>query len=145
MANYRNARLLAAEGAAITSLTAINQAQYSYSQVCGQQRFAPNLTSLGKPNPGSNQPFLSPDMTASDDLVKSGYRILMAGTPVEEATLQSCTGETPVTGYQVTADPAAPGWSGNRFFGTNVDLVIYENKESFVGKMPENGPPSIGQ
>jgi len=145
MANYRNARLLAAEGAAITSLTAINQAQYSYSQVCGQQRFAPHLTSLGKPIAGSGQPFLSPDMTVSDDLVKSGYHIQMAGTAVEEVTLQSCTGETPVTGYQVTADPTTPGWSGNRFFGTNVNLVIYENNESFVGKMPETGPPTIGQ
>jgi prepilin-type N-terminal cleavage/methylation domain-containing protein len=144
MANYSYARVRAAETAAISSLGAINQAQYTYSQVCGRQRFAPHLTSLGKPNPGSNAPFLSPDMTAADELVKSGYRIEMSGTEVEDP-VQTCTGETPVAGYQATADPTTPGWSGKRYFGTNVDLVIYEHTETFAGRMPENGPPSTGQ
>lgn len=145
MANYRYARLRAGETSAITAMTAINQAQFSYMQTCGNQRFAPHLTSLGKPNPGSNAPFLSPDLTSADEIVKGGYRIQMSGTEVPEPML-SCTGETPVSGYQVTADPVTPGWNGNRFFGTNGGLVVYENAESLSGgKMPETGAPQTGQ
>jgi prepilin-type N-terminal cleavage/methylation domain-containing protein len=145
MANYRYARMQAAETAAIGAMVAINEAQFTYMQTCGNQRFAPHLATLGKPSPGSNAPFLSPDLTGgADDLVKSGYRIQMAGTEVADP-IQTCTGDTPLTGYQVTSDPMMPGWSGRRFFGTNVDLVIYENTESFTGKMPESGPPDVGQ
>jgi prepilin-type N-terminal cleavage/methylation domain-containing protein len=146
MANYSHARVRAAEAAVIAALGAINQAQYSYSQACGNQRFAPNLTTLGKPHPRTNEPFLSPDLTRADELVKSGYKIQMGGTEVEGVDpVRTCTGDTPVTGYQVTADPATPAWVDYHFFGTNVDLVIYQHNESFTGKMPERGPPSIGQ
>ena len=111
---------------------------------CGNQRFAPHLTSLGRPNPGSQAPYLSPDLTAADEILKSGYVIRMSGTEVTDPA-QSCTGETPVESYQVTADPATPGITGLRYFGTNADLVVYENLETFYGKMPEYGPPNVGQ
>ena len=75
---------------------------------------------------------------------KSGYRIVMEGPEVAEAVL-SCTGETPVEAYHVTADPLSPGVTGHRFFGTNVNLVVYENVETFEGKMPNVGPPPSGQ
>lgn len=61
MANYRNARLRGAESSAIGTLSAINRAQFAYMQTCGNQKFAPHLTSLGKPNPGTTAPYLSPD------------------------------------------------------------------------------------
>jgi type IV pilus assembly protein PilA len=144
LANYSHARLRASESTAIGSLTAINQAQAAYMHTCGNQRYAPNLTSLGKPNPSSTAPYLSPDLTGANEVVKTGYRIQMAGTEVVEP-LQTCTGDIPVTGYQATADPVTPGWSGHRYFGTNVDLVIYDHSESFSGgKMPESGPPNLG-
>jgi type IV pilus assembly protein PilA len=145
IANYRQARLRGAEASAIGSMSAINQAQYAYMQTCGNQRFAPSLTTLGKPNPNTNAAYLSPDLTSGDEVIKSGYKFVMEGTEVMDPLL-TCTGDTPVEGYHVTADPVTPGTTGNRFFGTNVDLVIYENLETFAGgKMPDNGPPSIGQ
>jgi len=144
IANYRQVRLRGSETSAIASLAAINQAQYAYMQTCGKQRFAPHLTSLGRPNPATSATFLSPDLTGADEIVKSGYLIRMAGTEVTEP-IQTCTGETPVVGYQVTADPITPGTTGSRFFGTNVDVVIYENLETFHRNMPEHGPPSMGQ
>jgi prepilin-type N-terminal cleavage/methylation domain-containing protein len=144
VASYRHARIRGSETAAIAALTAINQAQYSYMATCGNQRFAPHLTSLGRPNPGTQAPYLSPDLTVADEIIKSGYLIRMSGTEVTDPA-QTCTGETPVVGYQVTADPANPGTTGLRFFGTNVDLVVYENLETFNGKMPELGPPNLGQ
>ena len=63
LANYRQARLRGSEASAIVSLSAINQAQFAYMQTCGNQRFAPHLLALGKPNPGTNAPYLSPDLT----------------------------------------------------------------------------------
>ena len=137
MANYRHARLRAAETSAIGSLTAINQAQLAFMQTCGNQKFAPSLPSLGKPNPGTTAPYLSPDLTGADEVDKSGYRITIDGTEVSEPVL-TCTGETPLSAYHVTADPVIPGVTGGRFFGTNVDHVIYEHTETFGGgKMPD--------
>lgn len=144
VANYQNARLRGTETAAIGALSAINRAQFAYMQTCGRQKFAPHLTSLGKTSPGSASPFLSPDLTSADEVEKSGYRIQMAGTEVVEP-LQTCTGDTPVESYQITADPIAMGNTGRRYFGTNATLVIYENAESFTGKMPETGVPPQGQ
>ena len=144
VASYRHARIRGSETAAIAALTAISQAQYAYSATCGHDYYAPHLTSLGKPNPGTQVAYLSPDMTASDEITKSGYVIRMSGTEVTEP-VQTCTGETPLTGFQATADPVTPGVSGLRFFGSNADLVVYENLETFYGRMPEQGPPPLGQ
>ena len=144
IANYQYARLRGSETAAVGALSAINKAQFAYMQTCGKQKFAPSLTSLGKPNPGSNSPFLSPDLTAADQVEKSGYRIQMSGTQVLES-MQTCTGDTPVESYQVTADPVVENTTGKRYYGTNITLVIYESAETLTGKMPETGVPPLGQ
>lgn len=143
VASYRHARIRGSETSAIAALTAINQAQYSFMATCGNQRFAPHLTSLGRPNPGTQAPYLSPDLTGADEVLKSGYIIRMSGTEVTDPG-QTCTGEVPVSSYQATADPTLPGMTGLRYFGTNVNLVVYENLESFTDKMPELGPPNFG-
>lgn len=142
--SYRHARIRGSETAALAALAAINQAQYSYMATCGNHRFAPHLTSLGRPNPATQVPYLSADMTGANEIRKSGYLIRMSGTEVTDP-IQTCTGEMPVVGYQTTADPETPGLTGIRFFGTNVDLVVYEDLETFYGKMPELGPPPLGQ
>jgi type IV pilus assembly protein PilA len=152
VANYRHARIRGSETSAIASLTAINQAQYSFMATCGNQRFAPHLSSLGRPNPGTQAPYLSPDLTTTtasednegDEVVKSGYVIRMSGTEVTDP-VQTCTGEIPIVSYKTIADPLTPGTTGLRYFATNVDLVLYENLETFNGKMPELGPPTLGQ
>ena len=144
IANYQYARLRGSETAAVGALSAINKAQFTYMQTCGRQKFAPSLTSLGKPNPGSNVPFLSPDLTSADQIEKSGYRIQMSGTQVLEP-FQTCTGDTPVESYQITADPLVENTTGKRYYGTNVTLVIYESAETLTGKMPETGVPPLGQ
>lgn len=144
VANYREARVRGAETAAIGALSAINGAQFAYMQTCGNQKFAPSLTALGKRNPATSEAYLSPDLTESDEIVKSGYRIVMDGTVVETPVV-SCTGDTPLESYHATADPVSPGSTGRRFFGTNVDRVIYEHVETLTGNMPDSGAPKIGQ
>jgi prepilin-type N-terminal cleavage/methylation domain-containing protein len=146
MAGYSAARVRGHEATAVSTLDSINKAQFAYAQTCGNQRYAPTLVSLGLPVPGSGAPFLSPDLAQPDPLMKSGYFIRMAGTePVDEDTRRGCTDATPVPAYQVTADPVNPGVSGNRYFGTNLERVIFEDQATFMGNMPETGPPAHGR
>jgi prepilin-type N-terminal cleavage/methylation domain-containing protein len=142
VAGYRHARMRGAEAAAVAALDAINQAQFAFFQTCGDQKYAPTLTSLGVPVPGGTA-FLSADLTAADQISKSGYLIQMAGTQVPDVG-QACNGATPAAAYQATADPALAGTTGSRFFGTNADRVIYEDAATFTGNMPEMGAASHG-
>ncbi|MDQ3486613.1 MAG: prepilin-type N-terminal cleavage/methylation domain-containing protein [Acidobacteriota bacterium] len=141
-AGYRLVRVRAAEAAAITALGAVNQAQFAFSQTCGNQRYSPTLAGLGVPAPVSGQAFLSPDMTA-DPATKSGYLFVMEGTAVLDAP-QTCNGLAPVLSYKLTADPTYPGISGVRFFGTNADRVLYADTATFASNMPERGAPGHG-
>jgi prepilin-type N-terminal cleavage/methylation domain-containing protein len=141
---YRNARIRGGEAAAMASLDAINQAQFAYMQTCGNQRYAPTFASLGAPVPGSATGFVSPDLAAGENtLVKSGYALQMSGTAVADES-RTCTDATPLTSYQLTADPTVPGLTGVRYFGTNTDRVIFEALETFAGNMPETGSPRQG-
>ena len=142
MAGYRYARVRGAEAAAVAGLAAINQAQFSFSQTCGNQRFSPTLAGLGVPIPSTGQPFLSSDMTM-DPLVKSGYLFVMSGTETPDAP-KTCNDLTPVTTYKVTADPTTPGTTGNQFFATNTDRVVFADTVTFTKDMPETGAPGHG-
>ena len=139
----RNARIRTAEAAALSALRAINQAQFAYSQTCGHHTYAPTLASLGTPPPGTDTAFLSPDLTMSDPLTKSGYVFTMAGTTDPDSPI-ACNGVAPLTSYQLTADPLTPGHSGIQFFGTNADRVIYGDITTYTGNMPESGAPGHG-
>lgn len=142
MATFRSARVRGSEAAAIGALHAITQAQFAFSQACGNQRYAPTLASLLTPMPSTGHGFLSPDL-ASDPVVKSGYQIVMSATPITDPGL-TCIGVAGVDGYQLTADPLKPGLSGSRFFAANTDRVVYEDLVTFVGNMPETGSPGHG-
>jgi prepilin-type N-terminal cleavage/methylation domain-containing protein len=144
MAGYRAARVRGGETAALAALHAINRAQFAYMQTCGNQRYAPTLTSLGAPVPSSGSPYLSPDLTSGDQVAKSGYFIQMAGTAAIEGP-PTCTGAVPITSYQATADPMQPGISGLRYFGTNTDRIVFEDEATFTANMPETGPPEHGR
>ena len=139
----RQARVRTAETAAVSALRTINQAQFAFMQACGNQSYAPTLASLSTPPPGSNSAFLSPDLTQSDPLQKSGYIFQLGGTLNPDA-VATCTGVTPLSSYFLTADPITPGHSGIRFFGTNSDRVIYGDTVTYVGNMPESGAPGHG-
>jgi prepilin-type N-terminal cleavage/methylation domain-containing protein len=142
VAGYRHARVTGSEAATVAGLMAINQAQFTFSQTCGDQRYSPTLAGLAVPHPTTGQAFLSPDMTA-DPLIKTGYQYVMSGTVAADAR-QTCNGLAPVTTYKVTADPIAPGTSGSRFFATNTDRVIYGDTVTFTSDMPEQGAPGHG-
>lgn len=143
MAGYRHARVRSAEASAISTLNTINRGQFIYMQSCGRQRYAPTLQALASQAPGDRAGFISPDLGVSDPLEKSGYLFQLSGTPATEGE-QTCTGTVPLDRYRLTADPLNPGISGNHFYGTNTDRVIYEDGRSFADDMPETGPPGHG-
>jgi prepilin-type N-terminal cleavage/methylation domain-containing protein len=142
MVGYQHARVRSREAAAITALTALNQAQFVFMQSCGNHRYAPTLVSLRKPAPGSDQPFVSPDLAMTDPLQKSGYVFTLSGTPSTEGD-QTCNGEVPLETYRLTADPVHAGEAG-KFFGTNTDRVVYQDTTTFASDMPETGAPGHG-
>jgi type IV pilus assembly protein PilA len=142
LAVHRHARARGLEATALSTLTAINQAQFAYMQTCGKQRYAPTLVSLGVVPPGYTSAFLSPDLTTSDPLLKGEYVFAMRGTPASEGEL-TCTNEAPLTSYIVTADPLRPE-SGAKFFATNTDRVIYADTVTFHEDMPDTGAPQHG-
>ena len=143
VAGYRLVKVRAAESAAISALTAINQAQFVFAQTCGNQQFSPTLAGLGVPAPTTGKAFLSPDLTA-DPAVKSGYQFVLTGTSAPLDGPKTCNGLTPLTSYALSGDPTSPGVSGLRFFGTNTDRVIYSDTATFAGEMPETGAPGHG-
>jgi prepilin-type N-terminal cleavage/methylation domain-containing protein len=144
VAAHKFARMRGGEVAAVAALDAINKAQLSYRELCGNHRyFAPTLVSLGVPMT-SGTGFLSPDLAQADPLTKTGYVFRMTGSEVLDVPAM-CTGAVPISGYQVTADPLAPGATGGRYFGTNADGVIFEDDKSLAGEMPETGPPAHGR
>jgi prepilin-type N-terminal cleavage/methylation domain-containing protein len=143
MAGYRHSRASAGEAVAVAALQTINQAQFVFAQTCGDQRYSPTLAGLGVPAPRTGAAFISADLVG-DPIVKSGYLFTMTATVSTDDTRQACNGIVPVPGYQVTADPTAPGVSGNLFFGTNTDRVVYSDTSTFAGNMPERGAPGHG-
>lgn len=139
---YRSARQAGDEASAITALEAINSAQAIFKSVCGSERYAPDLPSLGIPMPTSGEAFLTADLTTAPEIWKAGYVIRMTGKPIDDAK-PACNGVTPAAGYAATADPARG--EGGRFFGTNTSRAIYEHNQSLAEKMPESGPPPEGR
>jgi prepilin-type N-terminal cleavage/methylation domain-containing protein len=142
MAGYRHARVTGSEASAVAGLMAINQAQFAFSQTCGDQKYSPTLAGLGVPAPGTGQAFLSADMTV-DPADKSGYRYVMTATTAPEAQ-PTCNGLPPATTYKVTVDPTMAAVAGVRFFATNTDRVVFADTATFTEDMPETGAPSHG-
>jgi len=138
------ARQSANAASAIATMRAIDSAQLTFALTCGGGFYAPKLTTLGVAPPGSNQAFLSPDVTSADTVTKSGYIIQMTATPFPGAP-GSCNGLAAGDAGQAfvaAADPTEP--SNPRFFATNVNSSIWENTSTLFGVMPEVGDPLAG-
>jgi prepilin-type N-terminal cleavage/methylation domain-containing protein len=120
------ARLSGNEASAIGSLRSIVNAQFLYASSCADGYFAPSLSVLGQP-PANGTPFLGPDLTYGDTVVKSGYTVTIGSTSgAAAAAPASCNGVVAGQGtraFWATATPAAN--SGTRAFGVNALGTIY--------------------
>lgn len=134
----------AGAASAIGSLRSINSGQLTFALTCGNGFYAPNLTTLGVPPSGSQEPFLTPNLTASDTLTRSGYVMTMEGTPFAgaPATCNGLAAGEAAQGFRTGADPTEP--TNPRFFSSNSNGSIYEHTAPFFSSMPEVGEPPVG-
>ncbi len=141
MPGLLRARAQAGISSALGSLRIINSAQLTYAITCGAGFYAQNLTTLGTTPPGAASAFISDDLGTANTVIKSGYTIQMAGTPIAGSPA-SCNGVGPgggAAGYRAGADPRDP--VTNVFFSTNTGGVIYQANVSLFAITPEAGNP----
>jgi type II secretory pathway pseudopilin PulG len=138
------AKQSAGAASALGSMRAIGSAQLSYALSCGSGFYAPNLTTLGTPPPGSNESFINGGLGLADTVSKSGYVIQMTATPFPQAPAP-CNGLGPGMtgqGFVAAADPADPVLP--RYFGINANNLIYEHNATLFTVMPDVGEPTVG-
>lgn len=138
------AKQAAGAASAIGSMRAINSAELTYALTCGSGFYAPNLTTLGTPPPGSNEAFIAPGLGVADVVQKSGYSIRVDATAFAGAP-STCNGLAPGAagqGFRAAADSQEP--TNIRFFATNANALIFEDDASLFAAMPEIGEPSSG-
>jgi len=116
------ARMAGNEASAIGSLRAINTAQQGYAQLCNG--FATVLTGLAAGPVVGPIPFLSPDMTATPIIIKSGYTTTMAGTGATSGVGPCAAASFP--GYYVSAAPTAFGSTGTRAFASDEAGTVFQ-------------------
>jgi type II secretory pathway pseudopilin PulG len=139
------ARGVAQSASAVATLRVVNSAQLSFAVTCGSGFYSPTFPTLGVAPPASSTAFLPPELTSGASFIKQGYSYNMTGTALPGAPA-SCNGLAPggaAPGYAAAADPLDA--VGNpQFYATNADGAIYQHTSSFVGSMPESGPPPFG-
>jgi type II secretory pathway pseudopilin PulG len=138
------AQQAAGASAAIGSMRTLASAELTYALTCGSGFYAPNLTTLGTPPPGSSEPYITPALSLGNTVIRSGYLFQLEGLPYPGAP-PSCNGlgggETS-QGFRAGADPTVV--TNVRFFGVNANGAIYEHNASLWADMPEVGVPPMG-
>ncbi|HEX5475764.1 MAG TPA: prepilin-type N-terminal cleavage/methylation domain-containing protein [Vicinamibacterales bacterium] len=142
-ARYSRAKISGSEASALASLRTIAEAEWSFAQTCGNQKYAPTLVALGQPVPATGEGFLSPDLTSGETIEKSGYTLHLTAAPAAGAPA-ACNGAAVADGFAATADPTRPGATGIRYYGVNAGRVLYQDTRTFTGNLPENGAPGHG-
>jgi len=138
------AKQSAGAASAIGSMRVINSAQLTYALTCGNGFYAPTLTTLGTPPPGSREAFIAAGLGEADTIVKSSYTIQMtvAAFPGAPAACNGLGAGLAGQGFVAGADPTEP--SNSRYFATNASNIIYEDVASLYATMPETGTPPSG-
>jgi type II secretory pathway pseudopilin PulG len=138
------ARQTASAASAIGTLRTINSAELSYAITCGSGFYSPQLPNLGVPPPGSNEPFISPDLSSAASVTKSNYLIQLSGQAFAGSPA-SCNGlgaGTASRGYIAAADPLDA--TNLRFFATNSIAAIWDDTTTMFGTIGEYSDPASG-
>jgi hypothetical protein len=116
------------EAAAIGSLRAVNTGEASYSSAAAQGAYAIDIQILGAACPGSEQPFISPDLgdAGASPILKSGYNITLE-TAAGAAGPNDCNNQPTESNYYAHAEPLTFSTSGTRNFGTTASGTIFFN------------------
>ena len=123
------ARIAGNEASAVGSLRAINSANLNWMTNCAAGRgYAATLAALGNPPTSGGQPFISPDLSATGTITKSGYDLTYAAIGTQASGLTTCSVVTAASQfYDALAAPTGPNTTGVRYFGTNENNALYED------------------
>jgi prepilin-type N-terminal cleavage/methylation domain-containing protein len=138
------AKQAADSSSAIGSLRTIDSSELGFSASCGGGYYSPDLTTLAVLPPGTNSPFISPDLSYAVSPFKSGYTFQLTGTPdaAAPATCNGLAAGSASKSFKAGADPAVP--TNYRHFATNSANTIYEDSSTIYAAMPEVGVPPTG-
>ena len=89
--------------------------------------YADQLTRLGIYCPGDLVPFLSPDVTVANTVLKSGFTVTMAAGAASTPGPTDCIGNPTEMRYYASAVAANPGVTGNRAFAVTEVGAIWTN------------------
>ena len=121
------ARISGNEASAIGSLRAVSSAQSTFAASCANGLYAQSLDILGT-GPSGGSAFISPDLSVSGTVLKSGYSVSMTGTTATGGA--SCNGATALaSGFHAWADPVSTS-TGTRHFFTNTTGTIWQSTSS---------------
>jgi type IV pilus assembly protein PilA len=143
------ARIAGNEASAIGSLRAVNSANLNWMTNCAFGRgYAASLAALGVPPTSGGQPFISPDLSSTGTITKSGYDITFAQVGIQQAGIVTCSTVTVVSqGYDAIASPSTANVTGVRTFGTTEGAALFEDPDGsaavafdvFPSRAPTNG------
>jgi prepilin-type N-terminal cleavage/methylation domain-containing protein len=119
------ARMAGNEASAIGSMRAINSGQATYSASAAGGGYATTLAILGTACGAVGEGFVSPDLGAAVNGVKSGYTVAVAAGTGAVAGPNDCNAKPSQTTYYASAVPVTLGTTGGRSFATNQASTIY--------------------
>src|SRR5262245_55464299 len=136
------ARISGNEASAIGSLRAISSAQSTFAASCANGLYAQGLDTLGT-GPSGGSAFISPDLSSSASVTKSGYSVSMTGTSATGTT--ACNGATALaSGYHAWANPLSTS-TGTRYFFTNTTGTIWQSTSSIGASGSDSASPTGAQ
>jgi hypothetical protein len=136
------ARARGNEASAVASLRVIAQGQVVYSVSCGNGGFATNLQTLGRPVPGSTEPFVPPDLGGALVSLKSGYLLTMRPARDAKPYKVDCHGGMNTNAYYASARPVTYGpGGGTQSYAVSLNGVVW-GVDARVPPLEPFGPPA---
>jgi len=133
------ARMAGNEAVAIATLRTIVSAEIAYASVCGRNRYAASLQTLGVPPPGTTQAFLPPHLSAAAPEV-DGFRFTLAPGELAAAGGPDCNGKPTTSDYYAAAVPVRFGRTGARSFAVGTPGVIWQAPAAAAPLEPFGAP-----
>jgi type II secretory pathway pseudopilin PulG len=129
---------------AMGSLRVIGSGQVTFAITCANGFYAPSLTTLATPPPGSTDGFIKSDLGAADLQLKSGYQFQINATayPLSPNPCNNLGNGKTGLAFKSAADPVDV--NNTRFFAANAGNVIWEDTASLWPGMPETGDSPTG-
>ena len=139
------ARMSGNEASAIGSIRTINSSQATFASSCGGGGYADSLATLADDPTAGGPTFIPQDLADAQvgGTPKSGYEFDVtpgAGVVVLAAAATCNAAADSYTEFWAIADPADPGTTGSRWFGTDHSGMIRQDAVDAVADITDGTP-----